>query len=45
MNVELAMSEGDIRRLGDYILDGLAKKSRFCTRRCPPVSGTKASRR
>lgn len=27
MNVELAMSEGDIRRLGDYILDGLAKKS------------------
>ena len=26
------------------VLD-LAKKSRFCTRRCPPVSGTTASRR
>lgn len=28
MNVEVAMSDGDIRRLGDYILDGFAKKSR-----------------
>lgn len=32
MNVEVAMSDGDIRRLGDYILDGLAKKAQKSAR-------------
>lgn len=32
MNVEVAMSDGDIRRLWDYILDGLAKKAQKSAR-------------